>query len=62
MINKIDTVKRDTLLLLVAQLNEAARFSESFMISAENGDGCADLMAYLAARMPGGLWFIRKMT
>ena len=55
-INKIDTIKRDTLLPLVAQLNEAARFSESFMISAENGDGCADLMAYLAARMPGGPW------
>jgi GTP-binding protein Era len=39
-INKIDQVKRDTLLALTAAIHEKARFDETFMISALNGSGC----------------------
>ena len=55
-INKIDTLKRDQLLPLAAELNELADFQQSFMISAEKGHGCADLMGYLATQMPSGPW------
>ncbi len=55
-LNKIDTVKRETLLALAAQLNADGRFDEIFMISALNGDGVDDLQAYLASKMPPGPW------
>lgn len=53
-LNKIDTVPREKLLELSAKANEAARFEHTFMVSALKGDGCEDLMAYLAAAMPEG--------
>ncbi len=55
-LNKIDLVKRERLLELTAQLSQAGQFSEVFMISAETGDGIADLTAFLADRMPPGPW------
>jgi GTP-binding protein Era len=55
-LNKIDTVKRDTLLALAEQLNAGGRFDEIFMISALNGDGVGDLQAYLASKMLPGPW------
>jgi GTP-binding protein Era len=55
-INKIDTLHRDQLLPLAADLNEMADFQQSFMISAEKGHGCSDLMGYLAGQMPAGPW------
>ena len=55
-INKIDRVKRDTLLKLVAELNEMRDFSETFLISAENGDGVDDLRRWLAETLPEGPW------
>jgi GTP-binding protein Era len=56
-INKIDQVKRDTLLALTAAIHEKARFDETFMISALNGSGCKDLMDYLARTLPEGPWY-----
>ncbi|OCW57705.1 GTPase Era [Hoeflea olei] len=56
-LNKIDQVKRETLLALTAACNEKARFSETFMISALNGSGCTDLMDYLARTLPEGPWY-----
>jgi GTP-binding protein Era len=53
-LNKVDIVKRDTLLALAAEANEAGRFSQTFMVSALTGDGVADLLAYFAAAMPEG--------
>ena len=41
---------------LAAKLNETGVFSDSFMISALNGDGVDDLRDFLAARMPAGPW------
>lgn len=56
-INKIDQVKRDTLLALTAAIHEKAKFDETFMISALNGSGCKDLMEYLAKTLPEGPWY-----
>jgi GTP-binding protein Era len=53
-LNKIDLVKRPALLALASQLNEAAPFLATFMISAATGDGVADLKRDLAARVPAG--------
>ncbi|MCZ6587177.1 MAG: GTPase Era, partial [Alphaproteobacteria bacterium] len=55
-LNKIDTVKRETLLSLAEQLNGKGLFDEVFMVSALNGDGVDDLQAYLATKMPSGPW------
>jgi GTP-binding protein Era len=55
-LNKIDSVKRETLLGLSAQLNESGLFSDTFMISALNGDGVEDLFAFFAAAVPPGVW------
>jgi GTPase len=53
-LNKIDLVQRDQLLELTAKLNEIVAFDETFMVSAETGDGCEKLMARLAAIVPAG--------
>ena len=55
-LNKIDTVKRDTLLSLAQDLNSKGTFDEIFMVSALNGDGVGDLQAYLASKMQAGPW------
>jgi len=54
LINKIDQVQRDQLLELTAQLNALHTFDETFMVSALNGDGCADFMNYLTKNLPAG--------
>jgi GTP-binding protein Era len=53
-INKIDAVKPDSLLKLAAELNAAFPFEQTFMVSAETGDGVEDLMAEVVARLPEG--------
>jgi GTP-binding protein Era len=53
-LNKIDIVKREVLLTLTAALNAEGVFTDTFMISAETGDGVDDLMTFLAQRMPEG--------
>jgi GTPase len=53
-INKVDTVARDTLLGLTKAANERLAFARTFMISALSGDGVADLRAAMAAAMPEG--------
>ena len=55
-LNKIDLVKRDSLLALALQLNERIAFDETFMVSALNGDRTDDLMDYFADHMPQGPW------
>ena len=55
-LNKVDTVRRDSLLGLSASLNDTGVFNETFMISALTGDGVADLRAHLAAGVPPGPW------
>ena len=55
-LNKIDLVARPKLLALASNANERARFDATFMISALNGDGVADLKAWLADHVPAGPW------
>lgn len=55
-LNKVDTVRRDSLLGLSAALNDTGVFDQTFMISALTGDGVADLRAHLAASVPPGPW------
>ena len=55
-VNKVDAVKRDQLLPLVDRYRAETKFDEVFMISAEKGDGTADLVHYLASQVPEGPW------
>ncbi|MEE2981062.1 MAG: GTPase Era [Pseudomonadota bacterium] len=55
-LNKIDTVKRDRLLPLAAELQDTGIFTYTYMISALKGDGVDDLRAFLAGRMLPGPW------
>jgi GTP-binding protein Era len=56
LINKIDTVKRDSLLVLADEANRIVSFDRIFMISALNGDGTGDFLDYLAVAVPSGPW------
>ena len=55
-LNKIDAIKRERLLDLAARFEAEGLFDRVFMISALQGDGVGDLLAYLAAQMPRGPW------
>ncbi len=55
-LNKIDLVKRESLLGLAAKLEQAGLFQRVFMISALTGDGVGDLREYLAGEAPEGPW------
>ncbi len=55
-LNKIDLVDKPALLALTQKLNERVAFAATFMISARNGDGVADLRRWLAAHVPVGPW------
>jgi GTP-binding protein Era len=55
-INKVDMVKRASLLPLTETLSREGIFDEVFMISGLNGDGVADLKAHLAKSVPEGPW------
>lgn len=56
-LNKVDVIARPTLLELTAKLNEQAQFTRTFMVSALNGSGCRDLLAYLCKELPNGPWY-----
>ena len=55
-VNKIDTVRRDTLLALSQRLFEQGVYAEVFLISAKSGSGVDDLKRRLAALMPQSPW------
>jgi GTPase len=55
-LNKIDLVRRDSLLGLASALSEETRFDPVFMISGLTGDGVDDLRQHLAATLPRGPW------
>lgn len=55
-LNKIDEMPRDRLLKVVAELDAAGCFSETFLISAANGDGVDDLKRRLIELTPEGPW------
>jgi len=53
-LNKIDLIPRERLLPLTAELNAILSFAETFMISAEKGEGVDRLQDRMAAAMPPG--------
>lgn len=55
-LNKIDLVKRESLLELAGALDATGAFSDVFMLSALTGDGVADLRAFLSGKLPTGPW------
>ena len=55
-LNKIDALPRDRLLKLVHELDQTGVFTDVFLISAQNGDGLADLKAHLLEKAPPGPW------
>jgi GTPase len=55
-LNKIDVMDRAKLLELSSRLNGAARFDETFMISAASGDGLGRLKERLTELTPLGPW------
>lgn len=55
-LNKIDLIRRDDLFAITQDLNDTGVYSQIFMISAQSGDGVADLKKVLADAMPEGHW------
>lgn len=55
-INKIDLVPPARLLPLIKEANQLLPFVETYPVSALEGDGCEELLAALAARLPEGPW------
>ncbi|MFD0915751.1 GTPase Era [Pseudahrensia aquimaris] len=56
LLNKIDRVRSDELLALIAKANEIVEFDHTFMVSALKGTGCKDYLDCLAELMPQGPW------
>lgn len=55
-LNKVDKAKKEPLLALAQELNDAVAFDEVFFVSALTGDGVPELKTHLASRMPDGPW------
>jgi GTP-binding protein Era len=55
-LNKIDVIKRQSLLSLSTEFNAAFPFSATYMVSALSGSGVADLRRHIATAMPKGPW------
>lgn len=55
-INKIDAVPPAKALPLIQAANERHAFAETFIVSALTGEGCDELLAAVAGRLPEGPW------
>lgn len=55
-LNKVDLTAKEPLLALAQEHSQQVDFAEIFFISAESGDGVAELKARLATMMPEGPW------
>ena len=55
-LTKVDLIKRDRLLALAQDINNALAFDVTFMVSAKTGSGLDDLAAHFAALVPEGPW------
>jgi GTP-binding protein Era len=55
-INKIDTLAKEKLIPVAANLNALFPFEATFMVAALSGYGVADLRRWLAGRVPAGPW------
>jgi GTP-binding protein Era len=55
-LNKIDTVKHESLLTLSQKLNDRLRFEATFMLSALKGHGVQDFIDWCVKHIPPGPW------
>lgn len=55
-LTKIDTVKRERLLVLAQEVNARLPFDATFMVSGLTGSGVQDVLKWFAARVPEGPW------
>ncbi|MBS0505693.1 MAG: GTPase Era [Proteobacteria bacterium] len=55
-LNKVDVAAKEKLLVHAQRLTDALLFEAVYMVSAQTGDGVADLKRALAERMPEGPW------
>ena len=55
-LNKVDIADKEKLLRHAQRLNEQLAFADTLMVSAETGDGVADLKTLLARALPEGPW------
>lgn len=56
LLNKIDLVEKESLLALAKAANERIAFAATFMVSALNGHGVANLKTWLAGQVQAGPW------
>ncbi len=56
LLNKVDRVVKEKLLLIANDMNKRIDFTDIFFVSAETGDGVAELSSHFASRMPEGPW------
>ncbi len=59
-LNKADAVPPERLLDLAAKLNALCPFTETYMISALNGDGVEDLLKNFASQLPENPWLFEE--
>ncbi|WP_375421800.1 GTPase Era [uncultured Sphingomonas sp.] len=55
-LNKVDLADKAKLLIHAERLNALTHFDETWFVSAQTGDGLAELKRAFAARMPAGPW------
>ena len=56
-LNKVDRVKRESLLQLTKEITGRANFDRTFMVSAQTGSGCSDVLDHLSMILPEGPWY-----
>jgi GTP-binding protein Era len=55
-LNKVDAIDKPKLLKLATEMNALCPFRDTFMISAQTGDGVKDVLNYFAKILPEGDW------
>lgn len=55
-LNKADKIRPEKLLPLAQEINGLCPFDATFMVSALKNDGTADILRWVAGRMPEGSW------
>ena len=60
LLNKIDIVRRDSLLALSQRLNDESSFLDTFMVSGLTGSGTRDFLDYCSIRLPHSLHLFPK--
>ncbi len=55
-LNKVDAIDKPKLLKFATEMNALCPFKDTFMISAQTGDGVDDVLKYFAKILPEGDW------